>query len=110
MLLRSADQDTLAYFSRPTRSIDHRLIGQIRKGQVGRSVDPASASELERYLASWPDLDPATGLSVQGDELLIKAREAMIAAVQNFHAAGMTFRGEMFLVTSVIAWTYLLHA
>ena len=114
MLLRggefSVDQDVLAYFSRPTRSINHRLIGQIRKGQVGRSVDPASALELDRYLASWPDLDPATGLSVRGDELLIKAREAMIAAVQNFNAAGMTFRGEMFLVTSVIAWTYLLHA
>lgn len=109
MLLRggelSVDQDVLAYFSRPTRSINHRLIGQIRIGQAGRSVDPASASELERYLASWLDLDPATGVSVRGDELLIKAREAMIAAVQNFNAAGMTFRGEMFLVTSVIAWT-----
>ncbi|MFN4060392.1 MAG: DUF3644 domain-containing protein [Paracoccus hibiscisoli] len=106
----SVDQDVLAYFSRPTRSINHRLIGQIRKGQVGGSVDPASAAELDRYLASWPDLDPATGLGVRSDELLIKAREAMIAAVQNFNAAGMTFRGEMFLVTAVIAWTYLLHA
>lgn len=114
MLLRggefSVDQDVLAYFSRPTRSINHRLIGQIRKGQAGRSVDPAAGQELDRYLASWPDLDPATGLGVRSDELLIKGREAMIAAVQNFNAAGMTFRGEMFLVTAVIAWTYLLHA
>jgi hypothetical protein len=28
----SNDQDILAYFTRPTRSINHRLIGQIRKG------------------------------------------------------------------------------
>lgn len=114
MLLRggefSVDQDVLAYFSRPTRSINHRLIGQIRKGQRGRTVEPATCAELDRFLASWPDLDPATGLGVRGDELLIKAREAMIAAVQNFNSAGMTFRGEIFLVTAVIAWTYLVHA
>ena len=106
----SVDQDVLAYFSRPTRSINHRLIGQIRKGQRGRAVDPATPAELDRFVASWPDLDPATGLGVRGDELLIKAREAMIAAVQNFNSAGMTFRGEIFLVTAVIAWTYLVHA
>jgi hypothetical protein len=28
------DQDILAYFTRPTRSVNHRLIGQIRKGTV----------------------------------------------------------------------------
>ena len=26
------DQDILAYFTRPSRSVNHRLIGQIRKG------------------------------------------------------------------------------
>jgi len=51
-----------------------------------------------------------TGLSLRGDELLIKAREAMIAAVHTFNSAGLTFRTELFIVTAVIAWTYLLHA
>lgn len=36
--------------------------------------------------------------------------EAIIAAVQTFNGAGLTFRSEIFLVTAVIAWTYLLHA
>lgn len=34
----------------------------------------------------------------------------MIAAVQTFNSAGLTFRSELFIVTSIIAWTYILHA
>ncbi len=34
----------------------------------------------------------------------------MIAAVHVFNGAGLTFRGELFIVTAIIAWTYLLHA
>lgn len=34
----------------------------------------------------------------------------MIAAVHVFNSAGLTFRAELFIVTAVIAWTYLLHA
>jgi Domain of unknown function (DUF3644) len=41
---------------------------------------------------------------------LIKAREAMIAAVHMFNGAGLTFRAELFIVTCIIAWTYLMHA
>lgn len=69
----SVDQDVLAYFSRPTRSIHLLLFGQIRRGQAGRSVHPASIAEVDRYLFSWPDLDPSTGLGVRDDELLIYA-------------------------------------
>ena len=55
-------------------------------------------------------MDAETGLSLRGDELLIKAREAMIAAVHTFNGAGLTFRAELFIVASIIGWTYLLHA
>ena len=34
----------------------------------------------------------------------------MVAAVHTFNSAGLTFRAELFIVTSIIAWTYLLHA
>lgn len=34
----------------------------------------------------------------------------MIAGVQTFNSAGLTFRAELFIVTAIIAWTYLLHA
>jgi Protein of unknown function (DUF3644) len=65
---------------------------------------------LDGFIASWPEVDPESGLSLRGDELLIKAREAMISAVHSFNGAGLTFRSELFIVTAIIAWTYLLHA
>jgi hypothetical protein len=104
------DQDILAYFTRPTRSINHRLIGEIRNEIKHKAVKPTSDDDLDAFLAIWPDIDHETGLSVRGDELLIKAREAMISAVQTFNSAGLTFRAELFIVTAIIAWTYLLHA
>ena len=104
------DQDILAYFTRPTRSINHRVIAEIRKGAKHSGVKPATQDELDRFLATWPEVDHETGLSLRGDELLIKAREAMIAAVHIFNSAGLTFRAELFIVTAIIAWTYLLHA
>ena len=104
------DQDILAHFTRPTRSINHRVIGEIRTGAKHAAVRSATADELDGFIASWPEVDPETGLSLRGDELLIKAREAMIAAVHTFNSAGLTFRAELFIVTAIIAWTYLLHA
>jgi hypothetical protein len=104
------DQDILAYFTRPTRSINHRLIGEIRAEKKHKGVKPASADDLDGFISSWPDIDIETGLSTRGDELLIKSREAMIAAVQTFNSAGLFFRAEIFITTAIIAWTYLLHA
>lgn len=103
-------QDVHAYFSRPTRSVNQARISQIKDGKMHVAVKPASDVELDAFLNAWPDIDPITGLHIKGDELLIKAREAMIAAVHTFNSAGLFFRAELFIVTSVIAWTYLMHA
>lgn len=104
------DQDILPYFTRPARSVNHREISEIRNGEHHKDVERATDEDLANFILNWPDLDPATGLSLRGDELLIKAREAMIAAVHIFNGAGLTFRAELFIVTTIIAWTYLLHA
>ena len=104
------EQDILAYFTRPTRSINHAQISKIRTGTKFRAFKAATNEELDEFLARWPDLDPETGLSLGGDELLVKGREAMISAVHTFNGAGLIFRAELFIVTSIIAWTYLLHA
>ena len=95
---------------RPTRTINHARIKEIRDGDRHRTVPVASEENLAQFLTSWPDRDLDTGLDARCDELLIKAREAMIAAVHTFNGAGLTFRSELFIVTSIIAWTYLLHA
>lgn len=107
---RYNDQDVLAYFTRPTRSINHRVISQIRTETKHKAAKAASDEQLREFLQCWPEVDPETGLSVRGDELLIKAREAMISAVHTFNSAGLTFRAEVFITTAMIAWTYLLHA
>ena len=103
-------QDIQAYFSRPIRSINHARISEIRDEAKHKNVKIASEGELNTFLDAWPNIDPISGLHLQGDELLIKAREAMIAAVQTFNSGGLFFRSELFVVTSIIAWTYLLHA
>ena len=111
MLLKNyVPQDVHAYFSRPTRSVNQARISQIKDGKMHAAIKPASDVELDAFLNAWPDIDPATGLHLKGDELLVKAREAMIAAVHTFNSAGLFFRAELFIVTSVIAWTYLMHA
>jgi hypothetical protein len=43
-------------------------------------------------------------------ELLHKAREAALAAVQIYNNPTIQFKSELFIVTMNIAWTYLLHA
>jgi hypothetical protein len=43
-------------------------------------------------------------------ELVRKAREAMLTAVQIYNNPQIQFKSELFIVATVIAWTYLLHA
>src|SRR2546426_504134 len=43
-------------------------------------------------------------------ELVKKAREAMLTAVQIFNNPQIEFKSELFIVATIIAWTYLLHA
>jgi len=43
-------------------------------------------------------------------ELIVKSREAALAAVQIFNNPQVTFKSEIFIVLMNIAWTYLLHA
>ena len=44
------------------------------------------------------------------DELVKKAREAILAAVQIYNSPQITFKAESFINLSIIGWTYLLHA
>lgn len=44
------------------------------------------------------------------NELICKAKEAMLAAVQIYNNPSITFKTESYITLSVIAWTYLLHA
>lgn len=43
-------------------------------------------------------------------ELIEKSREAMLAAVQIYNSPLIKFKAELFIVTAIISWTYLMHA
>lgn len=44
------------------------------------------------------------------EELLKKAREALIAAVQIYNNPAISFKTESFVTLAIIGWTYLMHA
>lgn len=44
------------------------------------------------------------------NELATKAREAMLSTVQIYNNPNIQFKAETFIVLSIIAWTYLMHA
>jgi Domain of unknown function (DUF3644) len=113
------DQEMLAYFTRPGRTINHARIVEIREAMTGDAISNAARrfvhqpiageDELAAFLARFPEIDARTGLHIVDDELLIKAREAMLLAVQAFNNPMCYFKAEIFIVAAVIAWTYLLH-
>jgi Protein of unknown function (DUF3644) len=116
----ATDQEILAHFTRPGRTINHARIVEIREAMRGEPMSRAARrfthqpvateDELAAYLARLPDVDPRTGLHLVDDELVIKAREAMLFAVQAFNNPTTHFKAEIFIVAAMIAWTYLLHA
>jgi hypothetical protein len=55
------DQDILAYFTRPARSINHRVISEIRNEVKHKSVRSATEEDLDDFLVTWPNVDHETG-------------------------------------------------
>ena len=103
------DQAIQAYFTRPGRTINHARILEIRRGTRHGTVAAASERELKAFMATWPEHDYVTGLHPDDDELVVKAREAMLNAIQGYNSPRAFFRSEAFIMLAVVAWTYLLH-
>jgi hypothetical protein len=73
------------------------------------NIAPADVKTVEFFKLKKRSYDPSTGLNIYDDERLVRAREAMILAVQVFNGPGPHFKTELFSVVANIAWTYLLH-
>lgn len=69
----------------------------------------ATEEEVEFFIKHRRSRDPRTGLNPYDDERLIRAREAMILAVQIFNSPAMKFKTEVFCILANVAWTYLMH-
>lgn len=86
-------------------------INSARITEVKKNHSQAAATEVElaAFEKKKQSFDAATGLNLYDDERLIRAREAMILAVQIFNNPALKFKTENFTVLAQIAWTYLLH-
>jgi hypothetical protein len=112
---RFAIRTSSAIFTRPGRTVNYARIVEIREAMRGEPTSKAARrfahqpiateDELAAYLARFPDVDPRTGLHLVDDELAIKAREAMLFAVQAFNNPTTHFKAEIFIVAAMIAWT-----
>lgn len=82
---------------------------RITEVKQNTEIHPAKKEDIEFFRARKKSYDPQTGLNLYDDERLIRAREAMILAVQVFNSPTLRFKTEVFSVLANIAWTYLLH-
>jgi len=84
-------------------------LARVTEAKRKSNIKAASDEEVKRFLRIQSAYDPKTLLNPFKDHRLIRAREAMIAAVQVFNSPTVLFKTEMFCVFANIAWTYLLH-
>ena len=70
----------------------------------------ATEEELKAFRERWFSYSVKTGKQREIEELVLKSREAQIAAIQIFNNPAISFRAETFIVLAVISWTYLFHA
>lgn len=82
---------------------------RITEVKQNSAISPAEDDAVEFYKLQKQSFDPRTGLNIFHDERLIRAREAMIVAVQIFNSPILKFKTEVFAVLAHIAWTYLMH-
>lgn len=102
---RNQDIQAIVNFGRKVTINSARITGV--KNDVTQGM--ASDGDVERFLRIKRSYNPKTGLNQYEHERLIRAREAMILAVQVFNSPAHSFKSELFCVLSNIAWTYLFH-
>ena len=73
------------------------------------SIDAITEDQARKYLKIQSSYHPQTLLNPYKHGRVIRAREAMQSAVQNFNNPLILFKTETFCVLSNIAWTYLIH-
>ena len=86
-------------------TVNFGRISTVKKSKI----EPATEAEVAKFKLERSLTDLKTGLAPFRDERLVRAREAMLLAVNVFNMPLLRFKVEVFSVLSNIAWTYLLH-
>ena len=111
------DQQVLSIFSQLHRDLNSRDIGYIRKDgkDLYKRVPACSEAEVRAFMAcSERRLGETALLGIgeldQSERQVYKAIDLMKTAITIFNSGTLITRSETFIVLSIIAWTYLLHA
>ena len=83
--------------------------GRIAGVKANNSILPATKRQVEAFRYKKLLFDHVTGLCPFDNERLVRAREAMILAVELFNTPRIAFKAGVFSMLANVAWTYLLH-
>ncbi|OAN48448.1 hypothetical protein A6A04_20155 [Paramagnetospirillum marisnigri] len=103
--MRNQDIQALLNVGRKA-TVNSARITEVKKSD---QIAPAPDDAVEHFIARKRAFDPKTGLNAFEDERLVRAREAMMVAVQVFNSPTVIFKTEVFAILANVAWTYLLH-
>ncbi len=83
--------------------------GRISAIKANDAIAPATGPQVEAFRQKKLQFDHVTGLCPIDDERLVRAREAMLLAVELFNTPRIAFKAGAFSMLANVAWTYLLH-
>lgn len=83
--------------------------GRISGIKANATIAPATKQQVEAFRHKKLLFDHATGLCPIDNERLVRAREAMILAVELFNTPRIAFKAGVFSMLTNVAWTYLMH-
>ncbi len=83
--------------------------GRIAGIKADGMVVPATKQQVDAFRQKKLLFDHVTGLCPIDNERLVRAREAMILAVELFNTPRIAFKAGVFSMLTNVAWTYLLH-
>lgn len=102
---RNQDIQTLINTGRPASINSGRISGV----KADATILPASKQQVDAFRHRKLLFDHVTGLCPVDNERLVRAREAMILAVELFNTPRIAFKAGVFSMLANVAWTYLLH-
>jgi hypothetical protein len=102
---RNQDIQALINTGRPA-SIN---FGRIAGIKADNSIEPATKQQVDAFQQKKLLFDHVTGLCPIDNERLVRARKAMILAVELFNTPRIAFKAGVFSMLTNVAWTYLLH-
>jgi hypothetical protein len=83
--------------------------GRISAIKANGAIVPATGQQVEAFRQKKLQFDHVTGLCPIDNERLVRAREAMLLAVELFNTPRIAFKAGAFSMLANVAWTYLLH-